>query len=107
MCRSTRPSRAARGPSPRSETLEAQLGAVRVPFLAIHGTADVVVDICSSRRLMEAAQSKDKTLIEMPGALHSLLCESPPVRAAVLAHVQDWLAPRAAAALAASRSSEA
>jgi alpha-beta hydrolase superfamily lysophospholipase len=93
----------ARSPAtPRSATLEALLPRVRVPFLAVHGTADRVVDVASSRRLVAAAASEDKTLVEVPGALHSLLCELPPVRAAVLARVTDWLAPRAAAAGAAA-----
>jgi acylglycerol lipase len=86
--------------------LEAQLERVRVPFLALHGTADSVVDVSSSRRLLAASPSPDKTLIELPGALHSLLCEFPPVRTAVLGHIIEWLEPRAAAAAAAAAGGE-
>ena len=92
---------------PRSATLEAQLDRVHTPFLALHGTADTVVDVSSSRRLLAASPSTDKTLIELPDALHSLLCEFPPVRNAVLGHITAWLEPREAAAAAAAAAAPA
>jgi alpha-beta hydrolase superfamily lysophospholipase len=76
---------------------------ISLPFLAVHGTADTVVDIRSSRLLVERASSDDKRLREVPGALHSLLCEPPDVRADVLHYVTEWLEPRAAKAAARAR----
>ena len=90
----------------RSEDLEASLPDVKVPFLALHGTADSVVDIRSSRLLVERAASEDMRLREVPGALHSLLCELPDVRADVLHYVTEWLEPRAAKAAAKARAQE-
>ena len=74
---------------------------VDVPFITLHGNADTVVDVRSSRRLLAEAASADKTFVEVPGALHSLLCELPAVRGDVLRRISEWLAPRAAAAVAA------
>jgi alpha-beta hydrolase superfamily lysophospholipase len=87
----------------RSEDLEATLTDISVPFLALHGTADSVVDIQSSRLLVERARSEDKRLREVPNALHSLLCELPDVRADVLHYITEWLEPRAAKAAARAR----
>ena len=78
--------------------MEASLPDISVPFLALHGTADTVVDISSSRLLVERAASEDKRLREVPNALHSLLCEPPEVRADVLHYITEWLEPRAAKA---------
>jgi alpha-beta hydrolase superfamily lysophospholipase len=83
---------------PGSDALEPQLGDVDVPFLACHGTADTVVDVASSRLLLQRAKSADKTLIEVPDALHSLMCELPPVREQLLRQITEWLQVRAAAA---------
>ena len=85
--------------------MEAALPDISVPFLALHGTADTVVDISSSRLLVERASSDDKRLREIPNALHSLLCEPPEVRADVLHYITEWLEPRAAKAAARARSS--
>ena len=87
----------------RSEDLEAALPDIRVPFLALHGTADTVVDISSSRLLVERASSDDKRLREVSNALHSLLCEPPDVRADVLHYITEWLEPRAAKAASRAR----
>ena len=76
---------------------------ITVPFLALRGTADTVVDIGSSRLLLERASSEDKRLREVPNALHSLLCEPPDTRADVLHYVTEWLEPRAAKAAARAR----
>ena len=78
-----------------SEQLEGQLGSVIVPFLALHGTADTVVDVTSSRRLVAHSRSQDKRLVEFEGARHTLLAELPPRRAEVLLHVTEWLRERA------------
>jgi alpha-beta hydrolase superfamily lysophospholipase len=85
--------------------LEASLPDISVPFLALHGTADTVVDISSSRLLVERAASDDKRLREIPNALHSLLCEPPEVRADVLHFITEWLEPRAAKAASRARAS--
>ena len=90
-----------------SEALEAQLDDVEVPFLACHGTADTVVDVESSRRLLQRARSPDKQLIEVPGALHSLMCELPPVREELLRQITAWLETRRDAAVAPAATSSA
>jgi len=86
--------------------LEASLPDIRLPFLSLHGTADTVVDIRSSRLLLERASSADKELREIQDALHSLLCEPPATRAEVLRHVTEWLEPRAAKAEADARAED-
>lgn len=80
-----------------TETLQHELPLITLPLVVVHGSEDAVVRIESSRRLMESAGSKDKTFFEIVGAVHSLLCEPPATRARVLAHISDWLLPRAAA----------
>ncbi|KAH7301571.1 hypothetical protein KP509_23G032700 [Ceratopteris richardii] len=46
---------------------------VTVPFMVLHGEADVVTDIEISKSLHDAANSFDKTLKTYPGMWHSLL----------------------------------
>ncbi|KAH7294948.1 hypothetical protein KP509_27G026000 [Ceratopteris richardii] len=53
--------------------LEERLSEVTVPFMVLHGEADVVTDIEISKSLHDAANSFDKTLKTYPGMWHSLL----------------------------------
>ncbi|KAJ7946937.1 caffeoylshikimate esterase [Quillaja saponaria] len=50
-----------------------RLGDVNLPFIVLHGSADVVTDPDVSRALYEAAKSGDKTIKIYEGMMHSLL----------------------------------
>ncbi|KAL6201140.1 hypothetical protein ACLB2K_024855 [Fragaria x ananassa] len=50
-----------------------RLGDVRLPFIVLHGSADVVTDPNVSRALYEEAKSEDKTIKIYDGMMHSLL----------------------------------
>ncbi|PSR98567.1 Caffeoylshikimate esterase [Actinidia chinensis var. chinensis] len=50
-----------------------KLGDVRIPFIVLHGSADVVTDPDVSRELYEKANSEDKTIKIYEGMMHSLL----------------------------------
>lgn len=54
-----------------------------------------------STALEQASPSKDKTLRLWDGALHTIVCELPETRQAVLAEVVGWLLKRATTAAAA------
>lgn len=73
-----------------SRTLESSLESVDVPFIVVHGTADTVVNIQSSRELMRRSASVSKVMHEVDGGLHALLCELPPVREKILETVVTW-----------------
>ena len=81
-----------------SSRLESSLGDVRIPFLALHGSADRIVNVASSRRLLAEAASADKRLVEFEGARHTLLAEPPALRAEILDLIAGWLSKRAAEA---------
>ncbi|KAL2495079.1 alpha/beta-hydrolase superfamily protein [Forsythia ovata] len=50
-----------------------KLSDVRLPFIVLHGNADVVTDPDVSRELYELSKSEDKTIKIYDGMLHSLL----------------------------------
>lgn len=77
-----------------STLLEARLAEVATPFLAFHGTADNVVPVEGSRRLLAMAAATDKTLTEVPGALHTLLGQPEPERGAILDAAAHWVVAR-------------
>ncbi|KAJ4849668.1 hypothetical protein Tsubulata_019866 [Turnera subulata] len=56
-----------------TDYLGKRLKEVRIPFIVVHGSADVVTDPNVSRALFEEASSQDKTLKIYDGMLHSLL----------------------------------
>ncbi|KAJ8761688.1 hypothetical protein K2173_004464 [Erythroxylum novogranatense] len=56
-----------------TDNLSQRLCDVRIPFIVLHGSADVVTDPDVSRALYEEAKSKDKTIKIYNGMLHSLL----------------------------------
>lgn len=78
--------------------LSASLESVDLPWLAQHGSADAVVPPSSSAELLRRSSSVDKQVVVVDGAVHTLLCEPPALRAAVLARSADWLLRLAAAA---------
>src|SRR5205807_400140 len=65
-------------------------GALRVPFLVLHGTDDPIIAVASSRRLYAAATVPGRAIRLYPGLLHEPFREIE--RAAVFADVAAWLA---------------
>jgi alpha-beta hydrolase superfamily lysophospholipase len=62
---------------------------LRLPLLVAHGAADRMVSPEGSRRFVAHAGSRDKRLIEYPGAYHALLADLD--RERVLADLIDWI----------------
>lgn len=56
-----------------TDYLSSRLSQVEIPFIVLHGNADVVTDPAVSQQLYENANSKDKTLKIYDGMMHSLL----------------------------------
>ncbi|XP_021830790.1 caffeoylshikimate esterase [Prunus avium] len=56
-----------------TEYVSQRLGDVSLPFIVLHGSADVVTDPNVSRALYEEAKSEDKTIKIYEGMMHSLL----------------------------------
>lgn len=56
-----------------TEFLSQRLCDVKIPFIVLHGSADVVTDPTVSRALYEEAESEDKSIRIYEGMLHSLL----------------------------------
>ncbi|KAK4782648.1 hypothetical protein SAY86_007022 [Trapa natans] len=56
-----------------TEQLSLKLSDVSIPFIVLHGNADVVTDPVVSRTLYERARSEDKTIKIYEGMMHSLL----------------------------------
>jgi alpha-beta hydrolase superfamily lysophospholipase len=73
--------------------LRSRMEAIELPFLLMHGTADLVTDVSGSRELHARARSTDKTLELYEGLYHDLLHE--PEREQVTADLIEWLAARA------------
>jgi acylglycerol lipase len=72
--------------------LRSRLEAIELPFLLMHGTADLVTDVEGSRELRARARSTDKTLKLYEGLYHDLLHE--PEKEQVTADLIEWLAAR-------------
>lgn len=60
-----------------TDYINGRLSDVNLPFLVLHGSADVVTDPQVSMELYELANSKDKTIKIYDGMLHSLLYGEP------------------------------
>lgn len=56
-----------------TDLINSRLSDVEIPFIVIHGRADVVTDPEVSRELYELAKSEDKTIKIYEGMMHSLL----------------------------------
>ncbi|KAH7294931.1 hypothetical protein KP509_27G025400 [Ceratopteris richardii] len=68
---------------------------VTLPFIVVHGEADVVTDIAVSRSLYETASSLDKTLKTYPDMWHSLLFGEPEKNIdLVMSDIVTWLDER-------------
>ncbi|XP_072973685.1 uncharacterized protein [Typha angustifolia] len=75
-----------------STYLQQCLKKVNVPFLVLHGTADLVTDPEGSQKLYEEASSSDKAIKLYEGLLHDLLIE--PENEVVVKDIIDWLSSR-------------
>jgi acylglycerol lipase len=73
--------------------LRSRLETIELPFLLMHGTADLVTDVAGSRELHARARSADKTLKLYEGLYHDLVHE--PEKEQVMADLIEWLAARA------------
>ena len=69
--------------------IQAQMEAITLPLLILHGTADRLTDVEGSKQLYARAGSKDKTLKLYEGLYHEILNE--PEKGQVLDDVVQWL----------------
>jgi acylglycerol lipase len=72
--------------------VSAETAKITLPFLAMQGGADQLVDPDGAQILYEKAGSKDKTLKIYEGLYHEIYNE--PEHDRVLTDVENWLAPR-------------
>lgn len=56
-----------------TDYLSQRLSDVKIPFVVLHGSADLVTDPNVSRELYEVAKSEDKSIKVYEGMMHSLL----------------------------------
>ena len=76
------------------ERVQARADHITTPLLVLHGTADRVVPIQGTRDAFPRFASRDKTLVEMPGAFHALPIDFEGDEVGTL--IADWLKARAA-----------
>ncbi len=79
----------------RAARFPAEVAGLSLPVLIIHGQADELVPIESSRNLVPRFGSPDLTFIEEPGLYHEVLNE--PEQERVLATIVSWMDERLAA----------
>lgn len=73
-------------------SLEEKLKDVSLPFLVLHGDADVVTEPAVSSFLYETAKSEDKTIRLYEGMQHSLIQGEPDENVAIiLEDISSWL----------------
>lgn len=82
------PARSAAATIETIDLVGGRIPGVKLPFLVMHGTADVVTNIEGSRALAKGAASTDKQLKEWPDLAHDLLHE--PEHDQVIAFAADW-----------------
>lgn len=75
------------------EFIQAHQTELRIPVLALHGTADKLTNPKGSQTLIERAASNDKTLKTFEGAWHDLAHE--PEHAEFTREIVDWVSRRA------------
>ncbi len=64
---------------------------LKMPLLLIHGTADRMVSIESSRHIFQQAASEDKTLEAFDGLFHETMNEKVEHREKVLGLMEQWI----------------
>ncbi len=72
------------------QRVTAELGKITLPFIAVQGGQDKLVDPAGAQMLYDRASSKDKTIKIYDGLYHEVFNE--PERARVLSDVETWLA---------------
>ncbi|KAL0032199.1 hypothetical protein WJX77_010371 [Trebouxia sp. C0004] len=70
-------------------SLEHRQAQLHLPVLAVHGTSDRCTSLPAVKRLLQACQSKDITLNEMPGGYHELIMG--PEKEQVIPMVREWI----------------
>ncbi len=75
------------------QRVTAELGKITLPFIAVQGGEDKLVDPAGAQMLYDRASSKDKTIKIYDGLYHEVFNE--PERARVLGDVETWLAAHA------------
>lgn len=70
--------------------VKAEVNKINLPFIALQGSEDKLVDPAGAQMLYDEATSKDKTLKVYQGFFHEVFNE--PGRAQVLKDVETWLA---------------
>ncbi len=78
-----------------AEAAARDAGALRLPLLLLHGSADAVCPPAASHAVFTSSPSRDKTLVECTGAWHALWAEPVDTRRRLLADVLGWVAARA------------
>ncbi len=78
----------------RMRDLPARIGRLSAPLLVLHGGRDQHASLTASRRILAAAGSADKTLIEYPSARHDLFHEPFRTSARVTGDLVGWLGDR-------------
>lgn len=68
-----------------------RVGELQMPLLLIHGKADKMVSIKSSRHIYREAQSTDKTIEEFDGLFHETMNEKVEHREKVLKIMERWI----------------
>ncbi|XP_077546791.1 monoglyceride lipase-like isoform X2 [Haemaphysalis longicornis] len=76
------------------EDMQANVEAVKLPFLIEHGSADKLCDPADSHQFYEKAASEDKTLKIIAGAYHCLLTEPGGVNRQVRKDIVNWISGR-------------
>ncbi len=71
------------------QRVNAEANKITIPFIALQGTADKLVNPNDAKHLYDTASSKDKTLKTYPGLYHEVFNE--PERNVVLKDVETWL----------------
>jgi alpha-beta hydrolase superfamily lysophospholipase len=74
------------------EEVKAWAPQISLPVLVMHGTADKLASVESTKRLFERIGSKDKELVIYPGYYHELFNE--PEKHELFARVTEWLPQR-------------
>ncbi|KAL0442788.1 UNVERIFIED_CONTAM: Caffeoylshikimate esterase [Sesamum latifolium] len=78
-----------------TDYVSSKLSDVSIPFIVIHGSADVVTDPAVSRELYQVAKSEDKSIKIYEGMMHSLLFgETDENVAIVRGDILKWLNDR-------------
>nr|XP_022302710.1 monoglyceride lipase-like [Crassostrea virginica] len=71
--------------------LEDNLKFIDCPLLLLHGSADHISDVKSSREVFDKVKSSDKNIKVYPNLYHFLLLESEEERTTVLEDIINWL----------------